>query len=576
MITSFPVGNPSGRIPNVHVRDITAGTDLYGLNQDVVFQQPASVTKLMTLLLMYEAKHAVFQNTVTMTADDVAQPIPGLTLDTCGFADGDVVSWEDIAYAILLPSSCEACQVSARTIGDEIYVAAGSTGTQGRARFIERMNSRAAELGMTNTTYFDSFGGSKTDATIRNQISAADLSKVCAAVMAIPTLVTIAKVATRGATITGGRTTTLTLTGYNRFTNGPTNNQQGVLDTTSLGGKNGVWIYGGRNDYTYTGGFTTTGGNVVVISVVGAESLYAMMLDVRGMYYQAIRDYPYLSSSTTQEVDTLYSSVGLLVGADASVVDESASPLTLTPTSVGSGNPVIAGSTHSFVFDAASDKLLAASSPAVQVGSADMTCEVWFSGNGALPAGEYCFMSKADHTNSTREWLWNEFTGTQSIFASTDGANWTSVQTVITMGQDSWTFYNGAPRHMAYVKEGSIWSAYICGERMAGQHNIATAFVGNAPVGMLSYPVTGTDVNVIGSGDEFRFTKGHARYTGYMFTPDPRKFARTDVPPPPPPPPPSPPPPPPPPPVTSGNDYSAFIPKLTAGAGSPPKRGRRR
>lgn len=533
VITSFPVGHPGGQIPTVHVRDVTNGYDLYTLNADTVTQYPASVTKLMTLLLLYEHKINVLADTVTMTADDVAQPYPGLTLDTCGFQDGDVVSWLDLAYAILLPSSSEACQLTARLIGDEAYVASGNTGTQGRTRFVEMMNARAAELGMTNTVYFDAPGGSKDGATIRNTISARDLSVVCNTVFLYPALSTIAKTSFRSATITGGRTTSLPLSAYNRFTNGPTWNQQGVLDTTVYGGKNGVWVLNGRSDYNYSGIFTTTSGNKIVISVLGSESLQAMMYDVRGMYYQAIRDFPHLSDYTTQQADALYASVGLLVGADSSLVDESAVPLTLTATSIGSGGPVVAGSIHSILIDAQTDKLVAASSSAVQVVGGDMTCEMWFQGNASLPPGEYVFMAKADHTNSTREWLWNEFSGTQSIFASTDGANWTSVQTLVSMGQDSYTFYNGAPRHMAYVKEGSIWSAYICGERQAGQHNIATAFAGSAPVSIASYPAG--DVSVLGSHDEFRFTKGHARYSGFMFTPDPRKFARQVSPPPPPP-----------------------------------------
>jgi D-alanyl-D-alanine carboxypeptidase len=535
VITSFPVGKPGGQIPYVHVRDVTGGFDLYTLNADTVHQQPASVTKLMTLLLLYEAKNDVMSSTVTMTADDVAQPIGGLTLDLAGFQANDVVSWEDLAYAIMLPSSCEACQLTARLIGDELYVAAGSTGTQGRTRFVERMNERAAQLGMTNTVYTDSFGGSKTDAVIRNTITARDLTELCRLVLTFPVLRVIAQAVSRDATITGGRTTTLTLTSLNRFQNGPTQNPQGISDDNSLGGKNGTWIYGGRADYNYTGGFYTSGGNRVIITVLGSQTLYSLMLDVRGMYYQAIRDFPYLSNALT--VDALFADVGALVGADGEFVDESTNELTVTGTSAGAGDPIVFGSTGSILFNAQTDKMLVTSDAAIQVGSSDMTAELWFVGNGSAPPGEYCFMSKADHLTNQREWLWNEFNGTISIFASTDGANWTSIQTVTAMGGDQATFYNGAPRHLAYVKEGSAWTAYICGERLGSQHNIATAYSGNAPIGIGSYPVA--DVAVLGLHDEFRFTKGHARYSGHMFTPDPRKFARTDTPPPPPPPPPS-------------------------------------
>src|SRR5262245_34150710 len=146
---SFPIGNPTGQKPAVHVRDITNGVDLYVHHADTPSHYPASCVKVMTLLLVREYKAASWTSMVPVPAADVTNPYTsaGINLTTASLKAGDVLSWEDLCYGIILPSGFDACQCAARIIGDELHAAAGNTGTRGIPRFVERMNARAAELG---------------------------------------------------------------------------------------------------------------------------------------------------------------------------------------------------------------------------------------------------------------------------------------------------------------------------------------------------------------------------------------------------------------------------------------------
>jgi D-alanyl-D-alanine carboxypeptidase (penicillin-binding protein 5/6) len=189
VITSFPIGVPTGQQPNVHVRDTTNGYDLYTLNADAVYEFSGSSTKLMTVLLLLDYKSTVLDTEfTTITSGDVTQPMPPFSLNMAGFQAGDVISLRGLLAGVLLPSGTDACQAIARVIGNFIYAQAGNTGNQGAVRFVEQMNIRAAGLGMTNTTFRNEYGGSKTFGpdVVRNEISARDLSTVCTAALAVP------------------------------------------------------------------------------------------------------------------------------------------------------------------------------------------------------------------------------------------------------------------------------------------------------------------------------------------------------------------------------------------------------
>ena len=105
---------------------------------------PASVTKLMTLLLVLEDVRAgryAFDDKVTATTD-VYRCEPSWV----GIKAGETMSVRDLCYALMVESANDAA----------IALGVHSAGTFDG--FVARMNSRAAELGMSGTKYYNPNG----------------------------------------------------------------------------------------------------------------------------------------------------------------------------------------------------------------------------------------------------------------------------------------------------------------------------------------------------------------------------------------------------------------------------------
>ncbi len=105
---------------------------------------PASMTKVMTVLIACEH------------IDDLNKPVEVLIEDTdyayrhdlsnAGFEPGEIVPIKDILYGAIMPSGGECCHVIERVVaGDE-------------DAFIQMMNDKAAELGLTATHYTNAAG----------------------------------------------------------------------------------------------------------------------------------------------------------------------------------------------------------------------------------------------------------------------------------------------------------------------------------------------------------------------------------------------------------------------------------
>lgn len=536
LITSFPVGDPGGQTVYVHVRDITNGFDLYELNPDVQFDFIASLTKLMTALLVMEYQGTNLSGTVTFTAADVGQPDPALTVDLTGHLENDVCTWLDVLYGMMLPSGCDSCQVAARLIGDQIYADAGSTGSSGVARFVERMNDRATELGCTQTVFTNSYGGSKTGSTQRNRASARDVSRWCEAMYAYPALQTVIQSPTHNITVTGGNARSIPVVMYNRFINGPTLSQAGISDTNTKGGKNGTWITDGLNHFNISHVWRSPNGTNVVVTTMNANSLLESMTDQRGMMWMLPRDFPYLVSGAPTVYDDSYPSVKVLIGFDGADLDESTVGRAVSNTSVGlAGSPLVATG-FAGTFNSVNDFVSVADAADVRIGSGDATIEMWFAGNGTAPgAAEWLFVSKLGVT-ANKEYAVNVFNNIMQFFLSSDGANWNvssgTIYNFSTISSEAGVFFNGAPRHLAFVKQGSVWAGYINGERQANTQSLASIFDGGNPMAV-GFP--GGGASFLGSADEYRYTAGVARYTLGMYTLEPQKFGRAVSPPPPPP-----------------------------------------
>ncbi len=121
--------------------DMNSGRLLYGKNIDKkVF--PASTTKIMTGILAIEMGN--FEEIVTASYEAIAP----ITMDDSqiGIRIGEKLSMEQLVNALLIPSANDAANVIA------VHLAGSMDG------FVELMNKKAAELGMTNTHFVNTCG----------------------------------------------------------------------------------------------------------------------------------------------------------------------------------------------------------------------------------------------------------------------------------------------------------------------------------------------------------------------------------------------------------------------------------
>jgi D-alanyl-D-alanine carboxypeptidase (penicillin-binding protein 5/6) len=120
-----------------------SGTVLYEMNADE--QMPiASITKVMTLLLTFEAIHdgkLTLQDTVPVSEHAYSMGGSQIWLEP-----GEQFTLDEMLKAICVASANDAAVAVAELVGGSEPV------------FVERMNARAAELGMTNTTFRNACG----------------------------------------------------------------------------------------------------------------------------------------------------------------------------------------------------------------------------------------------------------------------------------------------------------------------------------------------------------------------------------------------------------------------------------
>lgn len=130
------------------------GPDVRGLllnlsDQEVLYAKgaykkiyPASVTKLMTALIAYE-NNPDMSAQVTMQDSDFEL---GSDAQESDLASGDVVTMDQLMHMLIVYSANDAAMAIARTVG-------GTT-----EKFVDMMNERAAELGMTGTHFANPTG----------------------------------------------------------------------------------------------------------------------------------------------------------------------------------------------------------------------------------------------------------------------------------------------------------------------------------------------------------------------------------------------------------------------------------
>ena len=131
------------RAPSAILMDAATGTVLFEKNADER-REPASVTKIMTLLLVMEALEAGqigWEDRVTASAAAAGKGGSQIYLE-----EGEQLSMDEMLKSVTVSSANDCATALAEHV-------AGS-----EAAFVGRMNARAAELGMTNTRFVNCTG----------------------------------------------------------------------------------------------------------------------------------------------------------------------------------------------------------------------------------------------------------------------------------------------------------------------------------------------------------------------------------------------------------------------------------
>ena len=132
------------------VADLDTGQTIISKNADMVLL-PASVTKLLTSVI---AEENMDQHQMLTVSSSALSPI-----NTEGeLAPGQKLLLTDILYPLLMESSNDAAEVIARNY------------KEGRTAYIDKMNKKALDIGMTNTSFVEPSGVSHQNSTTANDM----------------------------------------------------------------------------------------------------------------------------------------------------------------------------------------------------------------------------------------------------------------------------------------------------------------------------------------------------------------------------------------------------------------------
>ncbi len=133
----------------VYMVNLNSGEVVYKKNENKSLF-PASLTKIMTAIILleqYKDKPDQLKKTLVSAPSSAFDDFVGQKVSTADIRIGEKVSYEDLLYALLLPSACEAANIIAYNVGN------GNINN-----FVKMMNDKAKELGCTNTNFANAHG----------------------------------------------------------------------------------------------------------------------------------------------------------------------------------------------------------------------------------------------------------------------------------------------------------------------------------------------------------------------------------------------------------------------------------
>jgi D-alanyl-D-alanine carboxypeptidase len=222
--------------------DAQSDTFLVGRNQDTPMS-PASITKVMTILLAFE--NLKMTDTITITRD-MYESIPNDYV-RLGLVEGEVITVEEAIYACLLISANDACMALAIKMGGSVE------------GFAKMMNDRAAALGCLHTNFTNPYGL----ADEKHVTTARDMALMMAAVLKNDMYTKISTTSNYTMPATNKCAKPRNIVNGNRF-----------VSTATYGYENYI---GGKTGFTNMSGYTITAGarqngRTLIAVVLGASS----------------------------------------------------------------------------------------------------------------------------------------------------------------------------------------------------------------------------------------------------------------------------------------------------------------
>lgn len=194
------------------------------------------------------------------------------------------------------------------------------------------------------------------------------------------------------------------------------------------------------------------------------------------------------------------------------IQDRTQNNLTLTPYgNVKLSTDVMKNGTGSMFFDGTGDYLAVTPTTNLVLGTSDFTIEGWF----YQTAGGYAahlFTTTAGYTTANQLRMTNYTGTTLTVFS---GGSTTLITASTTYTQNTWN-------HFALVRSGTTLTLYLNGISVGSNASVSISFVADASWYIGSDSMNNYSWN--GYIDDFRVTKGYARYT-QNFTPPSQSFA---------------------------------------------------
>lgn len=260
----------------------------------------ASITKVMTAIVALE--HS--QLTDTVTVDHAAATVGQ---STAGLQEGDTLTMETALRGLLIPSGNDAAIAIATTVGRTLDPAT----TDPVATFVSAMNTKAQELGCTDTLFenphgldFDAWAGTM-------HATARDVATMYAYAMKNETF----------RSIVNSPATDLTVTGADGTTRQVAQDMHNVLlgQEGNIGGKTGTTDAAG---YCFVSGYSQDTGGEIYTVVLGASSTDQRFADTAALarwYYSHVATVPVANTQETLGGDPVIGRAVLSDWTDRSV-----------------------------------------------------------------------------------------------------------------------------------------------------------------------------------------------------------------------------------------------------------------